>query len=285
MKHLFINQQEDSNKFWTVDINDKSQIITFGKIGTQGRQMTKTFDTALACINDTEKLILQKTNKGYTEIHEGDNIPQKIDISENEQAENFFWEMIQKAHKKAMSNLGEYDIAEHIDCLTTLLSKKGKQKLVAFEKVFLQSMDTLDTAEIVELSIILVNEYTNDNGKIVFKDYVSTDGFVYFRCWLILQGKAFFEEITKDINAFVNGKYSFDIGDTWAEGLLSVSNNANTMNREDADEYEITDLVSAQFPEIIHYDSLERALNRPVLGGDELQSAYPELVGEMIKIK
>ena len=62
--------------------------------------------------------------------------------------------------------------------------------------------------------------------------YVSADGFIYFRCWLLLKGKEFFEDITRDINAFISGKYHFDIGDTWAEGLLYVSDDAYSENHE-----------------------------------------------------
>ncbi len=199
--------------------------------------------------------------------------------------EDFFWEMIEKSNKKGVNNLEEYDVDEHTDRLTDWLSQQSKEALVVFEKVFLQKMDKLDTAEIAELSIIIENKYTNENGKVVFDEYVSTDGFVYFRCWLILKGKEFYYEITEDINAIVNGKYSFDIGNTWGEGLLYVSDKANMLTNKEAEEFEITDIVSEKFPEIIHYDSFERVLNRPLLGGDELQLAYPKLVTEMIKIK
>jgi hypothetical protein len=199
--------------------------------------------------------------------------------------EEFFWKIIQQSNKKIKGNWDEYDIDEHIDDLTELLAKKSKQKLIVFEKVFQKNMDKLYTAEIAELSIILENNYTNDNGKIVFENNLSTDGFVYFRCWLILKGKPFFDEILSDINAFVNGKYSFNIGDTWAEGLLYASDQANLIKNEDDEEFEISDFISDNFPEIIHYDSLERKMNRAVANGDELASMYPQLVGEIIRIR
>jgi Protein of unknown function (DUF4240) len=202
-----------------------------------------------------------------------------------QEEEDFFWKIIQQSNKKIKGNWDEYDIDEHIDDLTELLTKKSKQKLIVFEKVFQKSMNKLDTAEIAELSIILENSYTNHNGKIVFEDYISTDGFIYFRCWLILKGKAFFDEILADINAFVNGKYSFNIGDTSAEGLLYLSDQANLMRNSDAEEFEISDFIRENFPEIIHYDSLQNEFNRAVASGDALASMYPKLVGEIIKIK
>ena len=202
------------------------------------------------------------------------------------QEENaFFWKMIEQSNKKINAPCEEYNIDEHIDYLTELLSKVGKEKLIAFEKVFQKTMDKLYTAEIAELSIIIENEYKNEEGKIVFKDYISTDGFIYFRCWLILKGKTFFDDITKDINAFVNGKYSFNIGDTWAEGLIYVTNEANMKANESVEEYEITDFVREHFPEIMHYDLRTQDMNRAVKRGDELQKMYPILVNEIIKIK
>ena len=285
MRRIFINQQEYSNKFWTVEVKDLSRIITFGKIDTQGRQTTKIFNSHLECMKDTEKLIVQKINKGYIEISENDEIPQKLELTEEERELSFFWEMIKKSNKKIGANWDEYDVQEHIDCLTKLLSKSGKQKIISFEKSFLRIMDKLYSAEIAELSIILVNSFKKENGKVVFENYISSDGFIYFRCWLILQGKAFFDDITTDINAFINGKYSFDIGNTWAEELMYVSNEANMLRNEGADEYEITDYVGEKFPEIPHYDTYKRAINRPILGGDEIQAAYPQLVKKIIKIR
>lgn len=41
----------------------------------------------------------------------------------------------------------------------------------------------------------------------------SDDGFIYFRHWLLLKGKQFFEDIEKDIQSFVSGKYNFNSGD------------------------------------------------------------------------
>ncbi len=285
MKRKFINQENSSNKFWSVEIRDKSQIITFGKVNTQGRQTLKKFDTLQECINDTEKLILQKEKKGYLEIIDSEVFPNKEELLLEQQEENFFWEIIKKSNKKQGAKWEKYDVGDHIDCLRELLSRKGKQKLVVFQKVLLKSLQRLYTAQIAEFSIILRNDYKNENGSIIFNDYISGDGFIYFRCWLILQGKEFFDDIGEDINTLISGKYSCNIGDIWAEGLLYVADEAYCLSNEEADESDISDFVDEQFPQIMHYDSMERVIDRPIKNGSELQFAYPELVEVIINIK
>lgn len=123
------------------------------------------------------------------------------------------------------------------------------------------------------------------NGRIFFEEYTSTDGFIYFRCWLLLKGKDFFDDITKDINAFNSGKYSFNIGDVWAEGLLYAAEDAYSVHNENEDESEIRDAVSAVYPDVIHYDSLNNKLDRKPLSGNEIHIKYPELVDEIIDLR
>lgn len=200
-------------------------------------------------------------------------------------AEDFFWKSIDKANKKKRAHWSNYDADEHLETLTTLLSTYDKQALILFEKVLQEKLYQLYTAEIAELSIILECEFTKEDGKVVSDDYLSDDGFIYFRCWLLLKGQAFFDDITTDISTFVSGKYSFNIGDPWAEGLLYVSDNAYAVHHANDSEAEIKDAVAEEFPEVIHYDSLERKMNREPRGGAELQAMSPNLVEEMSMLR
>ena len=58
-----------ASKFWTIATTDdgKTFTVTFGKIGTAGQTKEKSFPTAEACAKETEKLIREKTGKGYIE--------------------------------------------------------------------------------------------------------------------------------------------------------------------------------------------------------------------------
>jgi ankyrin repeat protein len=64
MKEL-IFQEGTSNKFWNIEIANKSFTVTFGKIGTKGQSQTKEFGDKDACRKEANKLIAEKTKKGY----------------------------------------------------------------------------------------------------------------------------------------------------------------------------------------------------------------------------
>lgn len=284
MKRNFINQNELADKFWNIDYSGTTQKIVFGKIGTKGREAIKEFADESTCIRESEKLISQKIKKGYSEMSENAEIPQKKELSGNEKAEIYFWEAIEKSNRFKKAHWSEYDIDEHLENLTIHLSKFGKERLILFEKTLQEKLSELYTAEIAELSIILECEFKAENGNYVFNDYLSDDGFIYFRCWLLLKGKEFFEDITKDIQSFVSGKYSFNIGDCWAEGLLYVSDEAYSENHENTDESEIRDAVDELYPDN-HYDSMNRKMNREPKGGADLQKMYPKLVQEIGELR
>ncbi len=60
-----------SNKFWAVGLNDKNLTVHFGRIGTAGQAQEKTFPTAEAAKKEHDKLIAEKTKKGYVEVSSG----------------------------------------------------------------------------------------------------------------------------------------------------------------------------------------------------------------------
>lgn len=284
MKRNFINQEELSDKFWNIEYSGTRQTVTFGKTGTKGRETVKDFADEKDCSRESEKLISQKIRKGYTEIQENDEVPRKKELSENEKADICFWDAIEKSNKYKKARWNEYDIDEHLENLTVYLSAYSKERLIIFEKTLQEKLSELYTAEIAELSFILECDFKLENGTYIFDEYLSDDGFIYFRCWLLLKGKAFFEDITKDIRSFVSGKYSFNIGDCWAEGLLYVSDEAYSENHDNEDESEIRDAVYERYPGN-NYDSMNRHMSRKPKGGAELQTMYPRLVKEIGELR
>ena len=284
MKRRFVYQDAKSDKFWDIEFEGTTQTVVYGKTGTAGREAIKEFATPEECTKESEKLILQKLKKGYTELKEGEATPEKREYSEEEKADYFFWEAIEKSYKYNKKDWEAYDLREHIEKLTTYLSKYSEERLILFEKTLQEKLISLYTAPIAELSIILENEYEKDGDTYSFDGYISDDGFIYFRCWLLLKGKEFYDDITKDIESFVSGKYNFDIGDTWAEGLLYVANDANQEARPDSDEDIIRDTVYEKWPEI-NYDSGDFAMERKPEYGKELQKMYPKLVAEIMPIR
>ena len=54
-----------SNKFWDITISGKSFTVRFGRIGTAGQEQTKSFTTADLARTEHDKLVAEKTKKGY----------------------------------------------------------------------------------------------------------------------------------------------------------------------------------------------------------------------------
>ena len=57
-----------SNKFWEVDVKGKTLNVIFGKIGTKRQSKPKDFATPEKANTEMEKLIKEKTGKGYVEV-------------------------------------------------------------------------------------------------------------------------------------------------------------------------------------------------------------------------
>src|SRR4051812_12405286 len=57
-----------SNKFWEASVEGKTLTVTFGKIGTSGQTKAKPFATAAEAQAEHDKLVAEKTKKGYREV-------------------------------------------------------------------------------------------------------------------------------------------------------------------------------------------------------------------------
>jgi predicted DNA-binding WGR domain protein len=67
MKRYFEFVGGSSAKFWEATVNGNQVTVRFGRIGTEGQTQTKTLADANAATKHAEKLIAQKTAKGYKE--------------------------------------------------------------------------------------------------------------------------------------------------------------------------------------------------------------------------
>jgi predicted DNA-binding WGR domain protein len=56
-----------SSKFWEVAVSGNDVTVRFGRIGTGGQTQTKTFADGEKAQKHAEKLIAEKTGKGYRE--------------------------------------------------------------------------------------------------------------------------------------------------------------------------------------------------------------------------
>jgi predicted DNA-binding WGR domain protein len=68
MKNYFEYQDDKSSKFWEITIDDKTVTTRYGKIGTTGQTANKTFESVEKAEKEYNKLVVEKTKKGYIEI-------------------------------------------------------------------------------------------------------------------------------------------------------------------------------------------------------------------------
>lgn len=64
----FFFDDGNSRKFWSYTLRGKKQTIRHGRLGTKGRETTKVFASPSAAKAATEKLVNQKTAKGYIAV-------------------------------------------------------------------------------------------------------------------------------------------------------------------------------------------------------------------------
>ncbi len=57
-----------SSKFWEVRVAHADVTVRFGRLGTDGQSQTKTLPDGAAATKHAEKMIAQKTAKGYIEV-------------------------------------------------------------------------------------------------------------------------------------------------------------------------------------------------------------------------
>lgn len=66
-KREFQFSSGSSSKFWAIELNGKSFDVTFGRLGTAGTTQTKSFPSEEVAQKNYDKLIEEKTAKGYVE--------------------------------------------------------------------------------------------------------------------------------------------------------------------------------------------------------------------------
>ncbi|MEO5978011.1 MAG: WGR domain-containing protein [Chryseolinea sp.] len=68
MKQHFVNTKKGSRKFWTSLLKDVTLTISFGKIGTAGRELKKTFKSKGDGKVTLLKLIKEKLPRAYVAV-------------------------------------------------------------------------------------------------------------------------------------------------------------------------------------------------------------------------
>ncbi|MCC8153022.1 MAG: STM4015 family protein [Tannerellaceae bacterium] len=80
MKRVFVFQDFKSQKFWSIGVEGVNITVNYGKLGTDGQTQVKTFDSEEKAQKQAEKLISEKTKKGYVETQEDTAKSMKVEV-------------------------------------------------------------------------------------------------------------------------------------------------------------------------------------------------------------
>ena len=64
-----------SSKFWQIELNGSMFTVVYGRIGTAGQTQEKTFDDDVKAKKEYDKLVVEKTKKGYVETGDAATAP------------------------------------------------------------------------------------------------------------------------------------------------------------------------------------------------------------------
>lgn len=204
--------------------------------------------------------------------------------ADEKQEEDFFWDVIRKS-TPTTSTRNEDDVTyQHINNIIRHLSDGSIEQQLIFEKVLQRKLNQLYTPEIAELYTIAEGRYKIKNGQYFFWGMDKEDTFMYFRCWLILKGETFVNDIRADIQSYVRPEYSNLVKDepVYADELLLAAERAYSAKHPGSED-DIRDAVYSLYPQYSYEDDIERGLSRQPRAGTALQEVYPKLVSIITK--
>jgi hypothetical protein len=188
-----------------------------------------------------------------------------MDAAYVEKQEKNFWKLIERTKEDNETP------KEQIEELDSILAIKSEEELVAFEINLRKVLKSLNKPEIVALCAVLLNPLKKEGNRIKITKKPGMNGFLYFRCWLIMQGKEIVDIALKDIQKLIDT--DINIADVKAEGLLYVAQAAFSQDEED----ETISKLAKKFDKKLSYDN-EEVLPDEDVDYDNLDVKYAELV-------
>lgn len=240
MKKCFTYKDDKSDKFWSVEVQNNHLTVVFGKTGTAGSVQTKEFDDEPAAQKEADKLIKEKTRKGYVEAM-GEGVGK---VGETE-----FWGLIKRAKDKAE------DTDEQAGVLIEMLAQRSEEDIIEFGKTFQRLHAASYTSPLWAAAYII-------NGG------CSDDGFDYFRGWLIAQGKDAYYKALENPEYLAKIITAEEMGEVECEDMLSVAGNA--YESKTGKDYE-------QFLVLIPYEPYPEIDLDWSEEGDDLKNKFPQL--------
>ena len=80
---MFEMKEGSSDKFWEISLKGKTHSIRYGRVGTDGQKKDKEFGSEAEALKAYEKLVAEKTGKGYKEVTgSSDSRQKKVEASQ-----------------------------------------------------------------------------------------------------------------------------------------------------------------------------------------------------------
>jgi Protein of unknown function (DUF4240) len=194
-----------------------------------------------------------------------------MDIAYVEKYEKNFWKLIEKSKEENET------AKEQVEELVATLSIKSEDELLAFEINLRKQLKALNTPAMVELCTILSTKFKVEKDRVRFEKKPGLNGFLYFRCWLILQGKEIVEIAQTNVEKLVDT--DINIESVKAEGMLRVAQDAFSNDEED----ETIIKAANKFDKKLNYDLVEFIPDEEVKYED-LDKKYPVLVKTVVEL-
>lgn len=182
MKRCFINQVGEANKFWNIETIGFFYVVTFGKIGAKGRENRKELLSAEACEAEAAKLIQGKLKKGYLEIKPDEVASEKHVVVCRIMDEALFWEILASFNWKRVG-----DDEAVMRPAEKKLASLSVNDIFAFDEMLAEKLYQVDGEQYAAAC------YPGEDIK-----RISADSFLYDRCSVLLNGRAFYEAVVAD---------------------------------------------------------------------------------------
>jgi predicted DNA-binding WGR domain protein len=177
-----------SNKFWTAESSGNDVIVRWGRIGTAGRSLTKSFATLAGALAAVEKLVAGKLKEGYVEGPVAELPPRAaIDWASRTMSEDVFWDLLSLFDWK---KTGDDDAV--LAPAVRALAAMTEADIARFGDLLAEKLHALDTREHARFGYL--GAIDPDDGDV----YLSPDDFLYLRCVVVANGRAVFDQVLAD---------------------------------------------------------------------------------------
>lgn len=182
MRREFFLQDDVSNKFWTVELNESTVRTTYGRVGAQPRETSRTFPDPARARREVDRLVASKVGKGYREGSLA-SIPEhrKTDWSQVTMSEEVFWRLIRLLNWK---KTGDDDAV--VEPLVAALAQMTEEDICRFEDLLAAKLHALDT-----------EAHAREIGAEAYRpgQHFSADWFLYQRCVVVANGPELYQRV------------------------------------------------------------------------------------------